>query len=48
MDVGRASRLGLYRKKRERSSDRKSFSRTSGRTRKENVVRNPMRGGIRL
>lgn len=48
MDVGKASRLGLYRKTRERKKDRKVFSRTAGRTRRENVSANPMRGGIRL
>lgn len=49
MDVGRASRLGMKRKVRSnRGRDRKVFSRTAGRTRSENVRRNPMRGGIRL
>jgi len=48
MDVGRASRLGLARKTRERRTDRKVYSRTSGRTRRENISSNPMRGGIRL
>lgn len=48
MDVGKASRLGLYRKTRERSRDRKVFRKTSGRTRRENIATNPMRGGIRL
>lgn len=48
MDVGKASRIGLSRQKREGSRDRKVFTRTSGRTRKENVSSNPMRGGIRL
>lgn len=50
MDVGKASRLGLYRKSREKGRDRKVFSRTASRTRKENLgLRNAvMRGGIRL
>lgn len=50
MDVGKASRLGLYRKTRERKRDRKVFSRTAGKTRKENFgLRNAvMRGGGRL
>jgi len=48
MDVGRASRLGLYRKTRERRTDRKVFRKTAGRSRSENVTSNPMRGGIRL
>lgn len=50
MDVGRASRRGTYRRRVSRSKDRKVFSRTANRTRKENSNLNfgPMRGGIRL
>jgi len=47
MDVSRASRP----KRRGRVSRRKSrrlFSRTAGNRRSENVIINPMRGGIRL
>ena len=50
MDVVKASHMGLHRKKREKKRDRKVFSRTAGRTRRENinVTSRPMRGGIRL
>jgi len=48
MDVGRASRQGMSRKSRKGSRDRKVFRKTAGKTRRENVSSNPMRGGIRL
>jgi len=48
MDVGRASRIGMSRKSRSGRRDKKVFSRTAGRTRRENVSSRPMRGGIRL
>lgn len=49
MDVGRASRKGLGRKRMRPKRDRKVFSRTANRSRVENsIVSNPMRGGTRL
>lgn len=48
MDVGRASRFGLHRKTRSSGRDRKVFSRTASRTRRENRPRYVMRGGTRL
>lgn len=47
MDVYRAGKPG-YRKKMRRGRDRKKFSRTANRTRKENISSSPMRLGIRL
>lgn len=48
MDVGRASRMGRGRKQMKRKRDRKVFSRTAQRQRGENMLSNPMRGGVRL
>lgn len=48
MDVGRASRFGSIRGRKVRGRrDKKRFSRTASRTRRENVV-TIMRGGTRL
>lgn len=48
MDVGRASRKSFSRPRRaNRRTDRKHFSRTASRTRRENGV-GMMRGGTRL
>jgi len=45
MDVVRASRMGMSRKRMNRRKDRKVFARTASRVRPENVT---MRGGTRL
>lgn len=48
MDVGRASRMGSKRGRRVNGRrDKKRFSRTASKTRRENVV-TTMRGGTRL
>jgi hypothetical protein len=47
MDVYKASR-GPFRKKMRRRKDRRAFSRSAGKTRKENISGAPMRLGIRL
>lgn len=49
MDVGRASRGPYSRRGRvSRRRDRKVFSRTARRSRSENMLFAPMRGGTRL
>lgn len=49
MDVFRATRKGLSRRRANRRVDRKRFNRTSNSTRRENfVISSPMRGGTRL
>jgi len=45
MDVVKATRLGLGRKRMKRKRDRKVFSKTAARTRSVNLT---MRGGTRL
>ena len=48
MDVVKAGRRGLHRKRASKRKDKKVFSKTAGNSRKENMLGNPMRGGIRL
>lgn len=38
----------MYRKRANKRSDRRMFSRTAGLTNKKNLVAMPMRGGFRL
>jgi len=47
MDVYKASR-GSFRKKMRPHKDRKAFSRTASKVRRENISSSPMRLGIRL
>lgn len=48
MDVVRAANAGTFRKRAKPRRDKKLFSRTAKRVRVENLISNPMRGGIRL
>lgn len=48
MDVVKATRVGHGRKRLGKRGSKRLFSKTASRTRKENVMSNPMRGGIRL
>jgi len=48
VDVVRAGNYGRKRKRLSRRTSRKVFSRSASRTRSENVMMAPMRGGIRL
>lgn len=47
MDVSKAGRP-MRRKRMSRRKDRRSFSKTAGTTRRENISAAPMRLGIRL
>lgn len=38
----------MYRKRANKRTDRRTFSRTAGHTHKKNLMANPMRGGYRL
>lgn len=48
MDVVRAYRKGTGRKRMKPRKDKRAFRVTANRTRVENVIGNPMRGGTRL
>lgn len=48
MDVFKARRQGMGRKRMKRRKDRRVFSKSASKVRRENVSSRPMRGGIRL
>lgn len=48
MDVFRATRKGLGRKRMNKRKDRKFFSRNASKMRRENFMGQTMRGGTRL